>query len=220
MGEKMKQAIKLLSFDNRIKDELATIVSYTDGFLWRRDLTRLVACRLANKQTGHTDFVVGDVLIKQHVKAIELNEKGELSIQTSAGEEVFEPVVQTRPDSLRYTLRKDQSFLEEYHVLVKPLKNILHICEQKWILEKVEEPKIIFDFQQGCIRMQNREEVFPIPFQEKKKTTQTKIIYNFHLLKDMMYNKQKEDIFFRISEQYTVFEYGEDVYGVLMHASL
>lgn len=217
MEDKNKNFYKLLQFENRIKDELANYVSITNGFLWRRDLTRMVAMKMEENMTGHFDYSFRDIG-KEPIQEIKLGEKNELYIKTGEQNLVLQPIEKTKPYTLQHVLRKEQDFHTEVEMPIKALKQILMICEQKWMMEKEEDPKIIFDFAEGTINMQGREEVFSMPIGKERKKSDRKIIYSFLLLKDMMYNKHKEYIFFRISNDYTVLEYEKNIYGAIMHA--
>lgn len=212
-----KNFFKLFQFENRIKDELANYFSITDGFLWRRDLTRMVAMKIAEDVTGHYDYDFRDIG-RETIKKIEVGKEMELHLETSERKIVLQPLQKTKPFTLQYVLRSEQEFETEVSMSVKTLKQVLMICEQKWMLEKEEDPKIIFDFNEGTIKMKDREEVFSMPVEEVRKKNDVKIIYSFHLLKDMIYNKYKEYIFFRISKHYSVLEYEKNIYGAIMHA--
>lgn len=207
---------KLFQFDNRIKDELANFFSITDGFLWRRDLTRIVAIQIPVPQKGHFDYSMREIA-KATIKKMDIKEDMKIEVETTEGKVLLEPMQRTQPNSLKVALRKNQEFRNEVTFDLKELKRIMMICEQKWLMDKEEDPKIIFDFNVGKIKMPQREEEFDIPFVGEPEKKDFDVSYSFYLMKDMLYNKFKDTISLRISEFYTIIQYEEQAYGVLMH---
>lgn len=207
---------KMFQFENRVRDELAHYFSITDGFLWRRDVTRMVVCYLSNVNQGHYDYDYRP-LHKADIKTFSIQPDMKIEVSTSEGNIILEPQKKTLPNTLKFILRKNQEFNTEMKMDANELKRILLVCEQKWMMEKEEDPKIIFDLKNNQILMKDREEQFDIPILEEKKKNSNEITYSFHLLKDMVYNKYKEDIFFRFSDYYTVIEYEKNIYSSIMH---
>jgi len=209
-----------MQFPNRMKDELGTYLSFTNGWLWRRDSAHLFAIHLTDNHTGHADYEWGEQLQHAMIEDINVNEDLNLEVQFKGDTPVkqFAPHKKTKADTLKFALRKDHSFHHEYAFHVAKLKTILMIMEQKWEIEDEKEPKLIFDFKAQKIKMEHREEEFDFPADEKMENKEGRYCYSFYFFKDMIYNKFKQYIFFRISDKYTILEYDKNVIGMLMHA--
>jgi len=211
-----------MQFPNRMKDELGNYLSLTNGWLWRRDSAHLFAVRLTDNHTGHADYEWQEQVNQATLEDIgvdaDLNLK--LTFKGDSSVKQFTPCVKTKTDTLQFAIKKDHTFHHEYAFHVAKLKTILMIMEQKWEIEDEKEPKLIFDFDKQKIKMENREEEFDFPIDEKMEKKEGRYCYSFYFFKDMIYNKFKQYIFFRISDKYTILEYDKNVMGMLMHAQL
>ncbi|PGK51510.1 hypothetical protein CN918_27350 [Priestia megaterium] len=215
MEEKIKRFLPLLQFENRLRDITANYVSITDGYLWRRDVTRLVALKLPYEITGHYDYEIREISQKQ-IKDITVQKDHVVKLKTQDGNETVRPVDATSPATLNYMLQQKEEVCVQVELERKRMKEIMLILEQKCGTSKNTDPKIIFNFEGNEIFIKDRNEVFEIPIVKTTKNNQGIYAYSFYLLKDMIYNNYKENIFFSIFEKYVKLDFPDEAWGVLM----
>jgi len=215
MDDALKRFLPLLQFENRMKDITANYISITDDYLWRRDSARLVAIKLPQSINGHFDYECKE-FSQKYIKELAIQKDNSIKLKTHEETQVLKPVYKTNPNTIKYMLGRQNEAKVDVELDRKRLKEILLILEQKCEMSKQQDPKLIFNFDGNEIFIQGREEFFELPIVEKKKNNKGIFSYSFYLLKDMIYNKYKENIFFSIFDHFVVLSYPDNAWGVLM----
>ena len=219
MDEKLKQFLPLLQFNNRLKDVTANYISITNQYLWRRDAARLVAFKLPQKISGHFDYEIKDISQKQ-IKNLIFQKNQALTLQTYGETYTVKPEDKTIPSTLNYMLQQKEEASVQVEMDRKRLKEIMLILEQKCGISNHADPKIVFNFEGNEIFIKDRTDVFEIPITKSIKNNEGIFAYSFYLLKDVIYNNYKENIFFSIFDNYMKLTFSEDAWAVLMGCHL
>lgn len=211
--------LSLLLFPKRTTEQAGNYLSFTNGFLWRRDAHRLVAFRLQANQ-AHWDYPIENVTDLTDIHDIQVDEKGILTILTKSSTTTLSPVTSNVvPNALNTLFMKNESFT--FSIPSKELSKQLSILQRKIMKQGLEFDQVTLTLQPANNRLWLPELKVEAPLvMTVSKGKPVSISFSFAYFRDLLINCNKfhDVIHFKTHLPFfTAIQYDHQTFAVLLH---